>query len=304
MNRCSDIADAIGEPLAGTAPNARGWLAIEQNGPYGHDALRDSHFPRDVAAELASRLNPLGVRPALIRAPGRHADDPTHHSTRTVFLASSLPGAEWLRRTTVEDPAQLLDIDLSAIFGTDTDPDPRLLPSSATVCDPVLLICTHAKRDVCCAIKGRPIAAELAKAERFEGRVWETSHLGGHRFAATAVQLPHGWVYGRLTAASAAEVLDAASTIPATMIIDVARGRSSRAATAQAAELAARTATGFDPIDGLRIDAAAADNTFEIRIPGRSEIVVRVEEQPCTQARPESCGKPEIAAAQWKTTLL
>ena len=75
--------------------------------------------------------------------------------------------------------------------------------------DPVLLVCTNGRRDVCCAIRGRPVALEAAA--RAPGRVWESSHTGGHRFAPTGVLLPHGAALARLDAGGCADVLAAAS---------------------------------------------------------------------------------------------
>ena len=51
------------------------------------------------------------------------------------------------------------------------------LPVLAPEAEPHLLVCANGKRDACCAIVGRPVAA--AAAEVHPGRVWETTHLGG-----------------------------------------------------------------------------------------------------------------------------
>ena len=82
---------------------------------------------------------------------------------------------------------------------------PALVPSP----EPALLVCTNARRDVCCAVRGRPVALQAA-AER-PGQVWECSHTGGHRFAPTAVLLPHGQTWARLSTAQAVSALDAAA---------------------------------------------------------------------------------------------
>ena len=59
-------------------------------------------------------------------------------------------------------------------------------------------MCTNGRRDRCCALLGRPLAAEIVAAGHSE--VWEVTHLGGHRFSPTMLVLPHGYAYGRLTA--------------------------------------------------------------------------------------------------------
>jgi hypothetical protein len=68
--------------------------------------------------------------------------------------------------------------------------------------DPLLLVCAHGRRDVCCARLGGPLARRLART--WPAGVWETTHVGGHRFAANLVILPHGLYYGPV-AGSAAE---------------------------------------------------------------------------------------------------
>jgi Sucrase/ferredoxin-like len=77
-------------------------------------------------------------------------------------------------------------------------------------------VCTNGKRDRCCAVRGRPVAAAIADATGWD--TWESSHLGGHRFAATALLLPSGDMFGQLDPESAVEVLrqfDAGRIVPA-----------------------------------------------------------------------------------------
>lgn len=58
-----------------------------------------------------------------------------------------------------------------------------------------ILICTHGRRDVCCGKRGHGLWSDLTPLPGV--RSWRTSHLGGHRFAPTAVILPEGtcWAY-------------------------------------------------------------------------------------------------------------
>ncbi len=67
------------------------------------------------------------------------------------------------------------------------------------------LVCTNGKRDQCCALRGRPVAAAIAAATDWD--TWECSHLGGHRFAATMMLLPTGDMFGWLDPESALEVM-------------------------------------------------------------------------------------------------
>ena len=70
------------------------------------------------------------------------------------------------------------------------------------------------------------------------GQIYECSHLGGHRFAPTALLLPNGYMYGRLDLAKTQEVLDAAwnGGVAASYL----RGRTSFPQWAQVAEIAVR----------------------------------------------------------------
>jgi hypothetical protein len=192
-----------------------------------------------------------------------------------------------VRRESIDTPGQLLDLDFAALgagehggFGGDHRGEP------------LALVCTNGRRDRCCALVGRPLAAELAASGH--GEVWEVTHLGGHRFAPTMLVLPYGYAYGRLTAASAKEVLEA--TAAGRMAPEWCRGRSCWDRPGQAADLAVRHLTGE-----ARADALAVAEQHELP-EGRRQVVVRhtldgrsweveVAEGVSEPPRPESCGK-------------
>lgn len=297
---CSGSSISANEPLAGTAPFAVAWIAIEQPGPFGHDALRQSHFPIDVADELINRTAGLDIRPTLIRRVGKHADVHQQGHPRRVFLAGSRPGACTLTSATISDPRELLEIDFNRLADGDVvGAWAKATPSP----DPILLVCTHAKRDVCCAIKGRPIAQKLAADPSLADLVWETSHLGGHRFAATAVQLPHGWVHGRLDPVSATLVLADAARKPPTVSMANARGRSSLSAAAQAADIEARRTANITGIDATVINDLG-NQTFTVTSSCTTALHVCVETIDLVSERRESCTKPSVLGHVFKTTIL
>jgi hypothetical protein len=276
--RCSAVAGAIGEPLAGTAATARSWLCLEQPGPWGRDALSASHLDPGVSHELAALAAGSGVRIALIRRPGHHPD--RHRPVpRHVYLAHTAPGRTWLERAMVGDPKELLDLD----FHRAGAGEPGLLGERVT--DPLLLVCTNGRRDVCCALQGRPVAAALASMHG--DAVWECTHLGGHRFAPTAVLLPTGYAYGRLDAAAGARLLDRAN-----VVTENCRGRSTWPAAGQVAELAVRERTGeLDP-DALTVTTVdRADGRSVVTVAHRDgeRWQVTVAEREVAPARPASC---------------
>ena len=74
-----------------------------------------------------------------------------------------------------------------------TRPDPRPRRPDARAVGS----CAHEERDRCCGLDGRALVDAVAGPD-----VFAASHLGGHRFAATAMVLPTGYVYGRLGSTS------------------------------------------------------------------------------------------------------
>jgi hypothetical protein len=141
----------------------------------------------------------------------------------------------------------------------------------------VLAVCTHGRHDACCAELGRPVALALADGPHADA-VWETSHVGGDRFAGNLVVLPRGLYYGALDAASARAVADA--TAAGEVVLDHLRGRSDLPMGAQAAEVALRREHGLTGLDDVRAlgSRVAGDVTtarFEAAGHGVVEVVVR-----------------------------
>ncbi|MGW4736764.1 sucrase ferredoxin [Nocardia xishanensis] len=230
---CSSAAADV--PLPGTATRVSGWLCVEHPGAWGRDVIGDEVLGAEITAELAARTAAARVRPTLIRRPGRHE----FTGARTVLLVNSRAEGGWCERIEITELEQLLDLDLHLLDG----PPPGL---GEPVTDPLVLVCAHGKRDQCCALLGRPIAAALSTAH--PGQVWECSHTGGHRFAPAMVLLPSGLTYGRVDAAAATEVV--AAVRRGEVALAGLRGRSGHKPVEQVAELAVRAeiAAGLDDL--------------------------------------------------------
>ncbi|MEZ0069186.1 hypothetical protein ABIA32_005230 [Streptacidiphilus sp. MAP12-20] len=295
MSICTTVSRELTEPLAGTAPRAAAWLLIEQAGPWGPRALTESHFDPELGRALQRQVRGTGVEIALIRRPGKHADRPPT-GERSVYLAHTAPsaaaGGGWVREAQLADPSDLLDLDFAAI-GAGTQPGFGT-PYSG---DPLALVCTNGRRDRCCALLGRPLAADLAAAGH--AQVWEVTHLGGHRFSPTMLVLPYGYAYGRLSAHTAKEVLEA--TRAGLIMPEWCRGRTFWDRPGQAAELAVRRSYAVEGVDELVIEQVA-DTTrhpedqpdgWTVRVAhldGRAW-QARVRRTAADPARPESCLK-------------
>ncbi|MGQ0841853.1 sucrase ferredoxin [Actinokineospora sp.] len=227
--RCADGCIRRGDAPGASAPPVHRWLLIEQPGPWGRDALSESALPPDVVEAVAAQAAAAKARVLLIRRPGR-----TPAGRRRWAVADSRPGREQTWWTGFDTPAELLDLRLDA---------PRGEPST----EPVYLVCAHGRHDTCCAIRGRPVAAALAAA--WPGRTWECSHVGGDRFAANLVVLPHGLYYGQVTAALGPRI--AADHDAGLLDLPRLRGRSVFSAPAQAAQQFAREKLGERAVDSL-----------------------------------------------------
>lgn len=259
------------EPLPGTAARVAGWVCIEVPGAWGRDVLDGTALGEELAGALSDRAEAAGVRIMFIRRPGR-ADE---RGTRTVLLANSHPDHAWCERLEIGAVADLLDIDLTTIAGSAPGLGER-------VDGPVVLVCAHGKRDRCCAVLGRPVAAELAV--EFPGDVWECSHTGGHRFAPSMILLPSGYTYGRLTPAES--VLAVRSAATGDVYLSGLRGRSIWGPRGQVAEIAVRGGVPAG-VDELTVDESETDPVVAHRDGRRWRVPL---EQRALSARPASCG--------------
>lgn len=74
-----------------------------------------------------------------------------------------------------------------------------------------LLICTHGSHDKCCAKYGNPFYRQalttVTERSLDNVRVWQASHIGGHRFAPTAIDFPTGRYYGYLNQTALVAIL-------------------------------------------------------------------------------------------------
>ncbi|MET9764483.1 sucrase ferredoxin [Streptomyces sp. NPDC006372] len=288
MSTCSSVSRDFDEPVSGTAAIARTWLLLEQPGPWGAKALTSSHLDPALGRALEAAAKDTGVRIVLIRRPGRHADR-RMPAMRRVYVAHTVPGNVWLRAATTSDAGRLLDLDFAALGRGDHRTFDTVLGGRPHDGDPLALVCTNGKRDRCCALLGRPLAAELATSG--VGGVWEVTHLGGHRFSPTVLVLPYGYAYGRAEAHTLKEVLHGARE--GRIVLEGCRGSSAWERPGQAAELAVRTRTGEDAAEALSVvRTAGAAPRWEVTVAhsdGR-RWQVDVAQSAGLPSRPESCG--------------
>ncbi|WP_053743517.1 sucrase ferredoxin [Streptomyces sp. NRRL WC-3618] len=288
MSRCASVSRDLDEPIAGTAATARTWLLIEQPGPWGAQALIMSHLDPALGRALEKAAEGTGVRIALIRRPGRHADVGPP-AARQVYAAHTTPGNVWLHSATTRDPAQLLDLDFAALGKGAPHTFDTGLRGRPHTGHPLALVCTNGKRDRCCALLGRPLAAELT-ASGVEG-AWEVTHLGGHRFSPTLLVLPYGYAYGRAQAPHVKEILQGVRV--GRLVVEGCRGSSAWERPGQAAELAVRNMAreySTDVLSVVRTDGSAPRWEVTVAHTDGRLWSVAVAQGASLPPRPESCG--------------
>ncbi len=283
--RCSTIARESEEPLYGTAPVSEGWILLEQPGAWGPDALIESSIDPGVGAELTRRSKAHGFRILLIRRSAGRA--PT--STQSCFFARSAQGETWMERLELAGAVNLLDIDPEVL----KSPTP---PGLGEPADHLWAVCTHGRRDPCCAEYGRRVIRMSNETgdESFTHGLWESSHQGGHRFAANLALFPHALFYGQVEPHGARTIVE--SYKDGRLILDGYRGRSAFDEVTQAADYLVRRQDSFVGIDDLVPTGRAdlGDGGYDVTFDGPTgpiHIRLEVTEGPM---RPESCNKPKL----------
>ena len=260
---CSDLCLASGEPLLGTAGQVDVWLMLEYKPVWRAKATDDNDLAAPMKAWLEKTVAAYAAkgrkaRPQFIRRP--------ELDTAEVSL---FVGADGELRHFAGNYTTIATLDLDDLDGR----------SFARVEDPHYFVCTNGQRDLCCARYGLPVYARLR--ELAGERVWQTTHVGGHRFAPNVLALPQGALYGRVFA----DDVDAffATVEEGDLALPHLRGRAALPPAAQVAETLIDGAHTLSGIDGDRV-------TFETAAGTRS---VSVRESDAAFEVIASCGRTE-----------
>ena len=153
-------------------------------------------WPADVGdlPWIAALEQPPGTRVQTI-VPEVARTDGTVLVTRWEATSASFTGTDWAVPA-VEVPEVLAAV----VAGEEPDVPGEVAPDE-------VLICGHGSRDRCCGGSGTRLAVE-ARAALPDVRIRRTSHLGGHRFAPTALSMPDGRVWAFLDADALAGIVD------------------------------------------------------------------------------------------------
>ena len=229
---CAEISLADAEPLGATASRVDTWILIEYRGLWAHDAVDGSTLSPELKAHLGRQRASLPQsRILFVRRQERRSRDGL-----VAFVARTTETERTLRRVELEGYNDLLELDLAS--------------AGDQVEHPLLLVCTHGKHDRCCAKFGRPLY-DAVREQVDEEWVWQSTHVGGDRFAGNLVVLPDGVYYGRVKPSEAWPLLECA--LQGQIHLPHYRGRCCHSFPVQAAERAIREQTGLRGVTDVRL---------------------------------------------------
>lgn len=189
LNYCSVLSRISAEPLAGTAPFARHFVFITWPKKYWqYEALEaKGGFPQGLKKWMKEQSEVNGkISIRLVSRAGLGQDKVEIYIYPEKYCYSNvLPS---------QIPAVLESYfrdGITAAF------------SPAPIEGEQIFICTHGRHDKCCAKFGQELADKMryhVSRQKTAVEVWDSSHLGGHRFAATMIDFPTGRAYGHLSA--------------------------------------------------------------------------------------------------------
>jgi len=145
-------------------------------------------------------------------------------------------------------------------------------------------VCTHSGRDACCALWGRELVGACAG---LSDEVWECSHIGGHRFAPTALLTPGNLVVGRCTEGVIQDWV-AHGSVDA----DALRGHAHLSASEQAAAVFALRQEADDQSALTTVQGDPDDpNSFLVSTTSGGTWHVTISREALRALRAESCGR-------------
>jgi hypothetical protein len=234
---CSALSREANEQPFGTASTADAWLLLEYSSAWGTRAFQESQLTRAVKTHLRKALQ-LVPRSRLLfikqeRASGNQLNLFTVRSTETDAS---------IARVKLIGYEQLLDVNLAGMLAGEQAASVELWER------PLFLVCTHGRRDKCCAKFGYA----LYKSLRIDAGndVWQSSHVGGDRFAANLICFPHGLFYAHVTPDDGRRIITEYNQ--QTVSLNNYRGRCCYPSPIQAAEFFLRAESGLGGVNDVR----------------------------------------------------
>lgn len=218
---CSFDSRDHGESLLGTAPYVKYWLLLEYPKPFGGKAFKDS----EISAPVKQHLNEftLSEPQSKLLLIKKHSKK---KASGIVFYFGITGTEPKMLKFNLNDYEELLKIKLNQLV---SDPSAH---EHQTTNEKMFLVCTNGKRDKCCAEYGMEVFRELKQNNKIN--VWQSSHVGQHRFAANIIAFPEGIYYGRVDIGNVTSIAN--SHLSNNLYLENLRGQSKYPSPVQAAE--------------------------------------------------------------------
>jgi hypothetical protein len=297
---CRQLSVAHHESIvASAASDTWFWIVLEYGGPWAAKAYdRATMIPLEVRHAIDGWVAQVpGSRVQLIRRRSTQI-----HGETQVLLAWSKMEHPIVRRFRLPDIADVPSLDVPGFVAAVSRGDD---PAMGEPPDrPVVLVCTNGKRDRCCAKWGVPVYRALSHRDDVD--VWQTTHLGGHRFAATLLTLPDGLCHGRIEPEESDALVQALHERRIHRL-DRFRGRTSLSAPGQAGEHFFRQASGRTEVDALRsVRVATVPGGWLVRLLDDAGVdhSIAVARETLSETAPPSCGKAPEPIHRWTRSSL
>jgi len=234
---CSAASRLRNEACFGTGVTADIWLLIECPEPWGRIAVAESTMPQTVKDHIKCLTRQSKrIRTQLIK------QEPRTGWPHKVYFAYTTESNPLIYEAEIGSYDDLLKLDPDKLID-------RALPfEHSLVTHPLFLVCTHGRHDKCCAKFG--YATYKLMHEIAPECVWQTSHVGGDRFASNVISFPTGVYYGHVDDAAAAAMITAENN--GEILLEKYRGRTCFGKFAQVAEYFIRRESGLRTTASLR----------------------------------------------------
>jgi len=251
---CASWARELGVEPAGTAPQFDVLVLVEHPLPWLRDVMTDP-----LLARLTQVANEQVEKGRTVRLQAGSIGPEQTERQVVVFDRGEVPFAGYGRSGGSAPVDGLADLVTDLIR---TRPFP---PSTMDVTD--ILICTHGTRDRCCGSMGTRLW--MAAQQGFDSvRVWRTSHLGGHRFAPTAIFFPDGACWAYLDENMLRALVN--RSFPASAVTSHLRGCTAFGPAVQAADGAVLARRGWEWLSYARHGEDCGSNRVQLRFEGPS----------------------------------
>ncbi len=201
---CSDHSRKAGEDLIGTATGCQTYILLECPQPWMPEAFNSKWVPENFRVMIQEvKRAKIPIKFLLI------CNNESHKREQTTLLIYHRKDGLWNGYCKQEFLLPNIQQAAGAVKKWLWNQASDYEVTTNVTRD--IVVCAHGSHDQCCARYGNPFyfhANETINELGLENiRMWKSTHIGGHRFAPTAIDLPEGRYYGALEQDSFQSVL-------------------------------------------------------------------------------------------------